>query len=157
LFFAIGHSDVVGAERRDSSARAFLAWAIQVGIQQEDMGRLAAGRAQRAEVKGLGRYLVERHREGEERLQVAARQANVQLSKKLSATHLRIQRRYAAIPDAEFDQAFIRHEIGDYRYFLSHFQAAAISGNQVIREYATKEIGSLKQDQAKIMAIASAR
>jgi putative membrane protein len=142
------------APAQSNTDRAFLSWAIQIEIQQQDMGRIAERRARTAAVRALGSYLVERHRQAEQRLREVAMRLNVPLSDTLSATHLRVQSRFSSIPGAGFDRGFIQHEIGDYRYFLSHFKAAASSGSPLIRQYAASELAPLEEDQAKIMALA---
>lgn len=73
----------------------------------------------------------------------------------VTATHLHVQSRFRSIPGASFDGAFIRHEVGDYRYFLQHFEEAASRGSPLIRQYATSEIVNLEEDQAKIMSVAA--
>ena len=135
--------------------RAFLAWAVQIEIQQQDMGRIAERRAQTAAVREFGGYLVQRHQQAQQRLETVANRLGAALSSKLSATHLRVQSRFRSIPSASFDRAFIRHEIGDYRYFLQHFEAASRTGGPLVRQYAASEIANLREDQAKIAALAA--
>ncbi|HJU19210.1 MAG TPA: DUF4142 domain-containing protein [Stellaceae bacterium] len=144
---------VMGAGKSDSTDRAFLVWDIQIEIQQQDMGRLAARRALTKEVRDLGSHLVERHQQAQRRLEEVARRLGIALSHRLSETHLRVQRHYAATPGARFDKAFVHHEVGDYRYFLSHFEAAARSGSAPVRAYAAHQIPQLKADQAGIIAL----
>lgn len=152
LTCALSHS-ATATERATDADRAFLAWDIQIEIQQQDMGHLAEKRARTPQVRDLGSYLVERHQQMQQRLQHVANQLGVVLSHKLSELHLRIQRHYAAIPATSFDQAFVRHEIGDYHYFLSNLEAAAASGTGLVKTYAASEIPQLKQDQSKIIAL----
>ena len=123
-------------------------------FQQQDRGRIAERRARTAAVRSLGSYLIERHRQAQQRLQNVADQLNVGLSSRLSATHLQVQSRFSAITDAAFDKAFVGHEVGDYRYFLAHFETAANSGNPLFRQYATNELAQLREDQARITALA---
>ena len=149
---ALPHS-AAAKERTTNADRAFLAWDIQIEIQQQDMGHLAEKRARTPQVRDLGRYLVERHQQMQQRLQQVADQLGISLSHQLSELHLRVQRHYATIPDAGFDGAFVRHEIGDYHYFLSHFEAAATSGTGLVKTYAASEIPQLKEDQSKITAL----
>ena len=153
--FVLGLSAVVRAQAQNNEGGAFLAWAIQIEIQQQDIGGIAARRAEASVVRGLGDYLIERHREYQQRLQEVAKQLNVPLSDKLSATHLQVQRRFSSIGRAAFDKAFIHHEVADYRYFLTHFEAAANSGDALIQEYARSELPRLKEDQSRIAAVAS--
>lgn len=136
--------------------RNFLAWDIQIEIQQQDMGRLAERRGQTEEVRALGTYLVNRHRDSQQRLQQVVSQLEVTLSVELSPTHLRVQKHFASISDAVFDKAFIRHEIADYRYFLNHFEASAHTQNKPLRDYCISEIPLLKEDQARITALMQA-
>ena len=150
----VGSPGSARAPAQSDADRAFLSWAIQIEIQQQDMGGIAERRAQTAEVRALGSYLVERHREAEQRLREVAIRLNIPLSDKLSATHLRVQSRFSSIPSAGFDRAFIHHEVGDYRYFLSHFREATSSGSPLIRQYAASEFAPFEEDQAKIMALA---
>ena len=150
----VGPPGSARAPAQSDADRAFLSWAIQIEIQQQDMGQIAERRAQTAEVRALGDYLVVRHRQAEQRLRAVAIRLNIPVSDKLSATHLRVQNRFLSIPSASFDRAFIHHEIGDYRYFLGHFSAAASSGSPLVRQYATSELAPLEDDQAKIMALA---
>ena len=154
LLVAVGVSGATPAYSQSSSDRTFLEWAIQIEIQQQDMGRIAQRRAKIPAVRELGTYLLERHGEAESRLRQVAGRLGVALSNKLSATHLRVQRRFTSIPSANFDAGFIRHEIGDYRYFIAHFEAATASRNPSIRQYATNELVSLKQDQTRILTLA---
>ena len=155
LLVTIGALGTPPVQAQSNADRAFLAWVVQIEIQQQDMGRIAERRAQTAEIRKLGSYLVQRHQLAQQRLQNVAKQLGEAPSNKLSATHLRVQSRFRSIPGASFDGAFIRHEIGDYRYFLQHFKAAARTGSPLIRQYATSEIVYLKEDQAKIMSVAA--
>ena len=136
--------------------RAFLAWDIQIEIQQQDMGRLAERRAKTETVRDLGAMLVQRHWQAQQRLTQVASDLAVPLSTTLSEMHLRIQRRYATIAPSRFDKAFTQHEIGDYRYFLAHFEPEARTRNPVLRTYCTEQIAQLKQDQARIVALMTA-
>lgn len=133
--------------------RAFLAWDIQIEIQQQNMGQLAERRANTTGVHDLGIMLAERHQEAQKRLTQVAAELGVPLSTTLSEMHLRIQRRYAAIAGSAFDKAFVRHEIGDYRYFLTHFETAARTRNPLLRTYCTEQVAQLKQDQAHIVTL----
>ncbi|MDX8477912.1 DUF4142 domain-containing protein [Mesorhizobium sp. VK24D] len=154
LLVAAGISGVTPAYSKSRSDRAFLEWAIQIEIQQQDMGRIAQRRAQTPAIRELGAYLTERHRQAESRLRLISNRLGVPLSNRLSATHLRVQRRFTSIPSADFDRGFIRHEVGDYRYFITHFEAAAASRNSSIRQYASNELSSLRQDQTTILTLA---
>lgn len=154
VLFAAGISGVTPAYSQSRSDRAFLEWAIQIEIQQQDMGKIAQRRAQTPAIRQLGTYLVERHTQAESRLRPVASGLGVALSNRLSASHLRVQRRFKSIANANFDREFIRHEVGDYRYFISHFEAAAASRNRPIRQYATNELANLRQDQTRILTLA---
>ena len=148
----LGTSQVLAQTDAD---RSFLEWAVQIEIQQQDMGRIAERRAQTAAVREFGGYLVQRHQQAQQRLETVASRLGAALSSKLSATHLRVQSRFRSIPSPGFDNAFIRHEIGDYRYFLQHFEAASRTGGPLVRQYASSEIANLREDQAKIAALAA--
>lgn len=148
----LGTSQVLAQTAGD---RAFLASAVQIEIQQQDMGRIAERRAQTAAVREFGGYLVQRHQQAQQRLETVASRLGAAPSSKLSATHLRVQSHFRSILSGSFDRAFIGHEIGDYRYFLQHFEAASRTGGALVRQYATSEIVNLTEDQAKIMALAA--
>jgi hypothetical protein len=155
FFTAIGFLGAPPVQAQSNADRAFLAWAVQIETQQQDMGRIAERRAQNHKVRNLGGYLVQRHRQAQQRLENVANQLREVLSNKLSATHLRVQSRFRSIAATSFDSAFIDHEIGDYRYFLQHFEAAVRTGSPPIRQYAASETVNLKEDQAKIIALTS--
>ena len=118
FFIVVGPLTAPPARAQSSADSGFLAWAVQIEIQQQDMGRIAERRARNDEVHNLGDYLVQRHRQAQQRLEKVANQLDEVLSNKLSATHLRVQSRFRSIAAASFDSAFIDQEIGDYRYFL---------------------------------------
>lgn len=155
FFAAIGSLAAPPAQAQSNADSHFLAWAVQIEIQQEDMGRIAERRAQNDKIRGLGDYLVQRHQQAQQRLENVANQLGEVLSNKLSATHLRVQSRFRSIAGASFDSAFIDHEIADYRYFLQHFEAAARTGSSLVRQYARSEIVNFREDQGKIIAIAA--
>lgn len=154
LLLAIGISGFPPSYSQARSDHTFLVWAYQIEIQQQDMGRIAERRAQTPAVRELGTYLIDSHRRAESRLKQIAARLGFTLSNKLSATHLGVQRRFKSIPGASFDRAFIRHEIGDYSYFITHFEAAAASHNRTIRQYATNELASLREGQTRILVLA---
>jgi predicted outer membrane protein len=135
--------------------RAFLAWDVQIEIQQQDMGRLGERRGQTAEVRELGAYLINQHQQSQAELRRIADRLGVRLSEALSPTHLRIQQHYAAVSAESFDQAFVQHEVGDYRYFLRHFEAAAHTANTDVRRYVETELPRLHDGQKKVEALAT--
>ena len=75
-----------------------------------------------------------------------ANQLGEVLSNKLSTAHLQVQSRFRSIAETSFDGAFIHHEIGDYRYFLRHFEATARTGSPLVQQYAASEIVNLRED-----------
>ena len=96
----LGTSQVLAQTAGD---RAFLAWAVQIEIQQQDMGRIAERRAQTAAVREFGGYLVQRHQQAQQRLETVASRLGAAPSSKLSATHLRVQSHFRSIPPGSFD------------------------------------------------------
>jgi putative membrane protein len=143
----------IGAENPSQEDRAFLTWDMQIEIQQQDMGHLAVRRAETQEVRNLGNNLAEWHRQRQQRLQEVAKQLGVALTNNLSEIHLTVQRHYSAISSASFDKAFVHHEVGDYRYFLRHFEMATASGGPAVRAFATAEIPRLKEEQTQVLML----
>ena len=116
--------------------------------------RLGLYRKTRRSVRNSGEGFA-RHQQAQQRLETVASRLGAAPSSKLSATHLRVQSHFRSIPSGSFDRAFIRHEIGDYRYFLQHFEAASRTGGPLVRQYATSETVNLREDQAKLVALAA--
>ena len=74
FFSAIGSLGAPPVQAQSNADRAFLAWAVQIEIQQQDMGRIAERRAQNGKVRNLGDYLVQRHQQAQQRLENVANQ-----------------------------------------------------------------------------------
>ena len=82
FFSAVGSLRAPPVQAQSNADRAFLASAVQIEIQKQDMGRFAERRAQNDNVRNLGDYLVQRHQQAQQRLENVANQLGEVLSNK---------------------------------------------------------------------------
>jgi putative membrane protein len=125
--------------------RAFIKMAASSGQAEIQLGKLAAERADRAEVRDFAKRLEKDHT-----------QANLELLKILDAQRIDLSRDMApyqevaaqlsALRGAAFDRAFVQRMVKDHEEAVAHFAAEAQQGhNAELKAYAAKLLPSLQE------------
>lgn len=123
----------------------FLNNAAAAGLAEVETGRLAAERAERAEVKDYARQLVDDHSQANERLKALAQEKGVTLPTRPDADHRRVLEKLKRKSGAKFDAAYIEHMIDDHQEAIELFERTARkTEDEAIRAYASGTLPTLR-------------
>lgn len=124
--------------------RAFIKMAASSGQAELQLGKLAAERADRAEVRDFAKRLEKDHT-----------QANLELLKILDAQRIDVSRdmepyqaatQLSKLRGAEFDRAYLQHMVKEHEEAVTHFAAEAKEGRSAeLKAYAAKILPTLQE------------
>jgi putative membrane protein len=125
--------------------RAFIKMAASSGQAEIQLGKLAAERADRAEMRDFAKRLERDHTE-----------ANLELLKLLDTQHIDVSRdmtsyqetadRLSKLSGIEFDRAFVQQMVRDHEETVAKFAAEAKEGhNPELKAYAAKLLPTLQE------------
>jgi putative membrane protein len=147
IFIGVGLAQVGLAQepQRADTDRAFIKMAASSGQAEIQLGKLAAERADRSEVRDFAKRLEKDHT-----------QADLELLKILNAQRINVSRDMepyqAAAADliklrgAEFDRAYLRHMVKEHDEAVAQFAAEANKGrNPELKAYAAKVLPILQE------------
>ncbi|HJZ53927.1 MAG TPA: DUF4142 domain-containing protein [Gemmataceae bacterium] len=134
-----------GEDRKPAPApfddAVFVAKAASGGIHEVELGKLAATRAKREEVKKFAQKMVEDHGKANEELKKAAKEAGLNVPEKMNDEHQKEFDHFKDFKGADFDKEYLRHMLDDHEKDVAEFtRASKEAKNLQIREFATKTL-----------------
>ena len=128
------------------SERRFVEKAMQGGMEEVEMSKLAVDKAQNARVKELAKRLVDDHSKSNAELTSLARAKGVTLPAAVDAGHQRQMERMAKKSGADFDREYMSDMLGDHHKNVHDHQSMAKSAKDAdIRKYAATMLPTLEQ------------
>jgi putative membrane protein len=116
------------------------------GLQEVELGKLAATRAKADDVKMFARRLVEDHTKANDELKKAASSAGFSIPDKMNEEHQKHFDKFREMTGDAFDKEFIKHMIKDHEEDVKSFTRATTEAkNPMIKEFATKTLPTLKE------------
>lgn len=135
------------------SADDFMKAAAQGGMAEVEMGKLAASKAQNAEVKKFGQMMVTDHGKANTELMALAVKKNVNLPADLGAHRSTIED-LKQLTGAEFDKAYVEAMVDDHEADVAAFQKQADNAADAdVKAFAAKTLPVLKMHLDMIKAI----
>ncbi len=113
------------AEEQKMQEQAFVQSALQGGIAEVALGKLAAQKGTSADVRQFGEKMVQDHSQLNDRMEQVAQQIGVRSPKGLSKSDKKLEARLAALSCAQFDDAYIKAMLKDHKKDLSNFKSEA--------------------------------
>ena len=131
----------------------FMHEAAQGGMAEVEMGKIAAQKAQNAEVKKFGQMMVTDHTKANDELKALATKKNVPLPADLG-THRSSMDKLSSLSGAEFDRAYVQMMVDDHEKDVAEFQKQADSATDPdVKAFAAKTLPTLKKHLTAIQAI----
>ncbi len=130
----------------------FMTKAASGGMMEVELGKLAAQKAQRKEVKDFGNMMVTDHTKVNEELKKLAQQKNIMLPDSMSESHMDHVKELRDKTGADFDKAYMDLMVSDHEEDVDMFQSAADEmQDPEVKNFATTTVVSLRQhlDRAK--------
>jgi putative membrane protein len=134
-----------GAGNVSSADTEFMNKAAQGGMEEVQLGQMAASKAQNAEVKAFGQKMVEDHSNANTELKAVARQKNVTLPTEISAKQKEDIDKLSKLSGAAFDKEYVKMMVDDHEKDVAEFQKQAANGtNADVKAFAAKTLPTLK-------------
>jgi putative membrane protein len=92
----------------------FMNTAAASGMAEVELGKMAASKAQNAEVKAFGQKMVEDHSKAGEELKQLAAQKKVMLPPDVLPTHKQLMEKLSKLSGAEFDKDYVAAMVADH-------------------------------------------
>jgi putative membrane protein len=124
----------------------FVKMAASSGMHEVELGKLAATKAQNADVKKFAQKLVDDHTKANEELKAAAKDANIEVPAKMLEKHQKHVEHFREYKGSNFDADFVKHEIKDHEEGIALFTRASKElKNEKLKAFATKTLPVLKE------------
>ena len=127
------------------NAQTFLSKVAQANLAEVELGKLAAEKAESAEIKQYGQKMVDDHGKANKEVQTLADQKGVTLPTYVDAAHKAAQARLEKLSGAAFDRAFMSQMVRDHQAAVALFRTQARSGKDPdVKAFAEKMLPDLE-------------
>jgi len=130
------------------------------GMAEVELGKLAADKGSRDEVKKFGQRMADDHSKANDELKSLAQTKNVTLPADVDAKDKATHDRFAKLSGAAFDRAYIQHMVAGHRKAVAAFKKESTSGKDPdVKAWATKTLPTIEdhlktaQDIAKNVGV----
>jgi putative membrane protein len=129
-----------------SSDKKFVENAAQGGVAEVEMGKLAAQKAQNAEVKQFGDRMVKDHSAANDKLMKLASDKGVAASTEMDASTKREYDKLSKLSGARFDQEYMKSMVSDHEKDVKEFQSEAKSAKDPdVKSFAENTLPTLEE------------
>jgi putative membrane protein len=129
-----------------SADREFLTKAAQGGLMEVELGRLAAQKAQNADVKRFGQRMVDDHSKVNAELKTLASAKGVTLPADMNAEGKEEQAKLSKLSGAEFDKEYMSLMVEDHEKDVSEFEKESKDQDDPdVKAFAAKTLPTLQQ------------
>lgn len=111
-----------------SDDKKFLKDAAQGGLLEVELGKLAAQKASRDDVKQFGQTMVDDHTKANDQLKQVASKENVSIPDALDSKHQSRLDKLSKLSGGDFDKAYIKDQLKDHQTDVREFSTEAQSG-----------------------------
>jgi putative membrane protein len=144
-----GHN--MGSMNADSK---FAMMAAMGGMEEVEMGRLAAQKGASDEVKQFGQRMVDDHTKANEQLMQVASSKGMTLPTALDPKHQMEMQKLSAMSGDAFDRAYVKMMVKDHKKDVAEFQKEASRGADAdIKSFAATTLPTLQEHLQMIQRI----
>jgi putative membrane protein len=134
---------------------AFMNDAAPGGMAEVELGKMAASKAQNAEVKAFGQKMVEDHTKAGEELKQLAAQKKVMLPPDVLPAHKQLMEKLSKLSGAEFDEEYVAAMVEAHEKDVAAFEnVSKTAADADVKAFATKTLPTLKMHLEMIKAMA---
>ncbi len=139
FIFAVGAAAVLGltsaisfAAEKEKSAEAgkssvdakFIKKAANGGMTEVELGKIAAKKGQKDEVKSFGEQMVKDHGKANDDLKGVASKMSVDVPEKVNAKHQATIDKFSKMSADSFDAAYVKEMVKDHKNDIAEFESA---------------------------------
>jgi putative membrane protein len=144
-------SDSKSMSKMSSGDTKFMKEAAMGGMEEVDLGKLAAQKASSADVKSFAQKMVDDHSKANDQLQQLATQKGVTLPTGMSAAEKSDTAKLDKLSGADFDKAYVSMMVKDHKKDVADFEKAAKSSKDSdLKSWASTTLPTL-QDHLKMI------
>ena len=137
--------EAAASKAKKPDAQTFLSKAAQANVAEVELGKLAAERAQSADVKQYGQKMVDDHGKANKEVQDLADQKGLTLPTYIGAAHKAAKTRLEKLSGDAFDRAFMAQMVKDHQAAVTLFRTQARSGKDPdVKAFAEKMLPDLE-------------
>jgi len=126
--------------------KKFLRDAAMGGLEEVELGKLAAEKGGIDAIKQFGQKMVDDHTKAGEDLKQVASAENINIPDALDAKHQARIDKLSKLSGAAFDRAYIKDQVKDHEQDVREFQNDAQNGNDTaVKEFASRNLPTLQQ------------
>ena len=134
---------------------AFMNDAAPGGMAEVELGKMAASKAQNAEVKAFGQKMVEDHSKAGEELKQLAAQKKVMLPPDVLPAHKQLMEKLSKLSGADFDKEYVAAMVEAHEKDVAAFEnVSKTAADADVKAFATKTLPTLKMHLEMIKAMA---
>lgn len=116
------------------------------GMTEVELGRLAAQKATRDDVKQFGQKMVDDHTKANDQLKDIATKSSMEVPSSLDSKHQARVDKLSALSGAAFDKAYVKDQLKDHQQDVSEFQSEAQGGSDPnIKQFAASTLPTLQE------------
>ncbi len=134
----------------------FMKTAAMGGMEEVELGKLAAQKASSADVKNFGQHMVDDHSKANDQLTQLATQKGVTLPTAMSTMQKHDMDKLAKLSGAAFDSAYVSMMVKDHKKDIADFQKESKSGKDSdLKSWATTTLPTLQDHLKMVQGISS--
>ena len=135
-----------GTSGRKMDDKKFVKDAAIGGMTEVELGKLAAQKATRDDVKQFGQKMVDDHTKANDQLKEIATKSSMEVPSSLDPKHQARVDKLSALSGAAFDKAYVKDQLKDHLQDVSEFQSEAQGGSDPnIKQFAASTLPTLQE------------
>ena len=123
LCFGAEKEKAAGSEKSSTDA-AFIKKAANGGMTEVELGKIAADKGQKQDVKDFGQRMVKDHGKANDDLKSVASKMNVEVPDKVNAKHQAMIDKFSKMSGESFDAAYVKAMVKDHKKDIAEFEKA---------------------------------
>jgi putative membrane protein len=143
-----------GMANMTSQDRDFVMDAAMGGLEEVELGRIAAQKGTSEAVKQFGQRMVDDHSKANSELMSIASSKGITLPTALDEKHQKDVTKLSAMSGAEFDRAYSKMMLSDHNKDVSEFEKQSTKGTDPdLKAFASKTLPTLQEHQQMAKAL----
>jgi putative membrane protein len=157
-----GNSNATGEQtgmaNMSSKDRDFIMDAAMGGMEEVELGKVAAQQGMSAEVKQFGQRMVDDHSQANSELMSLASSKGITLPTELDQKHRSEVTKLSGMSGADFDREYTKMMVSDHRKDVSEFEKQSTKGTDAdLKAFATKTLPTLREHLRMAEALPGAK
>jgi len=151
-----GSSSMSSSKKMSSADSAFAKKAAMGGMEEVQLGQLAAQKASDPDVKSFGQRMVDDHTKANSQLMQIASQKGMTLPTAMSATQQKDMDKLNGLSGAAFDKAYVAMMVKDHKKDVAEFKKESKSGKDSdVKSFASSTLPTLEDHLKMVQDISS--